>query len=78
VLEETIILPDPPLLIATVPACGRFEALNLGTFDVLAKPFERTETTRVFESALRALGRARTRPAHRQRSALKASAYHAS
>ncbi len=81
VLEETVILPDPPPLIVTSRlADDRLwaEALNLGAFDVLAKPFERTEATRVLEAALRAWERTRRHPAHRERSAVKVAAAHAS
>jgi len=50
VLEELRTLPDPPFLIVTSRlADERFwaEALNLGAYDVLAKPFDHTEVTRI-------------------------------
>ncbi len=53
-LEETVALPDPPFLIVTSRlADERFwaEALNRGAYDVLAKPFERTEVVRVLSLA---------------------------
>jgi len=80
VLEETVILPDPPPLIVTSRLADErlwAEALNLGAFDVLAKPFERTETTRVLEAALRTWSRTRKRPAQRERFTLKVAAAHA-
>jgi DNA-binding response OmpR family regulator len=54
VLEELRTLPDPPFLIVTSRlADERFwaEALNLGAYDVLAKPFDRTEVTRIVSMA---------------------------
>ncbi len=53
-LEATSILPDPPLLIVTSRlADDRLwaEALNLGAYDVLAKPYQRTEVIRVLSVA---------------------------
>jgi DNA-binding response OmpR family regulator len=50
VLEELRTLPDPPFLIVTSRlADERFwaEALNLGAYDVLAKPFDHTEVSRI-------------------------------
>jgi len=54
VLEELNALPDPPFLIVTSRlADDRLwaEVLNLGAYDVLAKPFDRTEVTRIVSSA---------------------------
>jgi DNA-binding response OmpR family regulator len=68
VLEQAVILPDPPPLIVTSRlADDRLwaEALNLGAFDVLAKPFDRTETTRVVDAAWRAWGGTRWPPGRR-------------
>jgi DNA-binding response OmpR family regulator len=48
-------LPLPPLLIVTSHLADEHlwaEALNLGAYDVLAKPFEDQELTRVLHSAL--------------------------
>ena len=57
---------DPPLLIVT----SRFaderlwaEALNVGAYDVLAKPFERDEVNRVLTSAWVRRARATARAA---------------
>ncbi len=47
-------LPDPPLVIVTSRVADErlwAEALNLGAYDVLAKPFDRTEVTRVLSMA---------------------------
>ena len=47
-------LPDPPFLIVTSRAADErlwAEALNLGAYDVLAKPFDRTEVMRVVSMA---------------------------
>ena len=47
-------LPHPPSLIVTSRLADDqlwAEALNLGTWDVLAKPFDLTEVTRVLSSA---------------------------
>src|SRR5580698_11134258 len=49
VLEHLLVLPDPPLLIVTSRLADErlwAEALNLGAYDVLAKPFDRTEVVR--------------------------------
>ena len=54
VLEELRTLPDPPFLIVTSRlADDRLwaEALNLGAYDVLAKPFDGTEVTRIVSMA---------------------------
>ena len=59
VLEQVTILPDPPSFIVTSRlADDRLwaEALNLGAFDVLAKPFDSTEAMRVVGAAWRAWG----------------------
>ena len=56
VLEEIFNLPDPPpLIVISQLADARLwaEALNLGAFDVLAKPLDCIETTRVFDAACR-------------------------
>ena len=53
VLEAVHSLPSPPLVIVTsLKADERLwaEALNLGAYDVLAKPFSRTELIRVLGS----------------------------
>jgi len=53
-LEQISLLPDPPLLIVTSRlADDRLwaEALNLGAWDVLAKPFEADEVIRIVEVA---------------------------
>jgi DNA-binding NtrC family response regulator len=50
VLEELSTLPDPPFLIVTSRLADErlwAEALNLGAYDVLAKPFDGTEVTRI-------------------------------
>jgi len=55
-LQHISLLPDPPLLIvASRLADERLwaEALNLGAWDVLAKPFDTQEVTRVVASAWR-------------------------
>lgn len=47
-------LPQPPFLIVTSRAADErlwAEALNLGAYDVLAKPFDRTEVMRVVSMA---------------------------
>ncbi len=49
-LEHISLLPDPPFLIVTSRlADARLwaEALNLGAYDVLAKPFDATEVIRI-------------------------------
>lgn len=54
VLAETIKLPDPPLLIVASRLADEYlwaEALNLGAYDVLAKPFDAEEVVRVLRSA---------------------------
>ena len=54
VLAETLNLPDPPLLIVASRLADEYlwaEALNLGAYDVLAKPFDADEVVRVLRSA---------------------------
>jgi FixJ family two-component response regulator len=54
VLEHIDTLPNPPsLIVASRLADDRLwaEALNLGAWDVLAKPFDRTEVIRSVKSA---------------------------
>ena len=56
ILENTLVRPDPPFLIVTSRlADERFwaEALNLGAYDVLAKPFNPAEVVRVLGIAWR-------------------------
>lgn len=53
-LEQVSALPHPPYLIVTSRLADErlwAEALNLGAYDVLAKPFDRTEVTRVVSMA---------------------------
>ena len=55
-LEQTAIMPHSPLLIVTSRSADESlwaEVLNLGGWDVLAKPFDRTEVIRVIEAAWR-------------------------
>jgi len=57
VLEHSTILSDPPSFIVTSRLADErlwAEALNLGAFDVLAKPFDGTEAMRVVGAAWRA------------------------
>ena len=54
VLEELRTLPDPPFLIVTSRLADErlwAEALNLGAYDVLAKPFDVMEVTRIVSMA---------------------------
>ncbi|MGA2723987.1 MAG: response regulator [Bryobacteraceae bacterium] len=54
VLEELNTLPDPPFLIVTSRLADErlwAEALNLGAYDVLAKPFDGREVTRIVSMA---------------------------
>ena len=56
VCEKVLLLPDPPILIvASRLADDRLwaEALNVGAYDVLSKPFEAREVIHVFSSAWR-------------------------
>lgn len=53
-LEQTALLPDPPYLIVASRLADEYlwaEALNLGAYDVLAKPYETGEVVRVLSSA---------------------------
>lgn len=53
-LEQIASLPDPPLMIVTSRLADErlwAEALNRGAYDVLAKPFDRTEVVRVLSLA---------------------------
>jgi DNA-binding NtrC family response regulator len=53
-LDHVSALPEPPYLIVTSRlADDRLwaEALNLGAYDVLAKPFDRSEVDRIVRSA---------------------------
>jgi DNA-binding response OmpR family regulator len=70
VLEQVTILPDPPPLIVTSRLADErlwVEALNLGAFDVLAKPFDSTEAMRVVGAAWRAWGWPGQLPARQER-----------
>lgn len=52
--QEAAALPNPPLLIVTSRLADEFlwaEALNLGAYDVLAKPFDPTEVARTLSQA---------------------------
>jgi DNA-binding response OmpR family regulator len=56
VLETTACLPHPPLLIVAshlADECLWSEALNLGAYDVLAKPFDMEEVVRTVGAARR-------------------------
>ncbi len=56
ILERIALLSDPPLLIVTSRVADDYlwaEALNLGAWDVLAKPFDPGETSRVLGFAWR-------------------------
>ena len=53
-LDETRLLSIPPVLIMTCRVADDSlwaEAINVGAYDVLAKPLDRTEVTRVLSSA---------------------------
>jgi DNA-binding NtrC family response regulator len=55
VLEAMHVLPAPPLLIVISKVADDYlwaEALNLGVYDVLAKPLDRSEMVRVLSLAL--------------------------
>jgi DNA-binding NtrC family response regulator len=70
VLDQVAILPDPPSLIVTSRLANErlwAEALNLGAYDVLAKPFDRTEAMRVVAAAWRAWAGPTRLPARRER-----------
>ena len=69
-LEQVTILPDPPSFIVTSRLADErlwAEALNLGAYDVLAKPFDRTEAMRVVSAAWRAWGGPVRLPARKER-----------
>ncbi len=54
VLAQITLTPEPPLLIVASRLADAYlwaEALNLGAYDVLAKPFDRAELTRTLTSA---------------------------
>jgi len=56
ILENLLLLPDPPVLIVTSRLADEYlwaEALNLGAYDVLAKPFDASEVMRALGSAWR-------------------------
>jgi DNA-binding response OmpR family regulator len=64
VLNSIFLLPDPPILIVTSRLADEYlwaEALNLGAYDVLAKPFDVSEVKRVVDSAWRHWADLRTR-----------------
>lgn len=76
VLEQVTILPDPPSLIVTSQLADErlwAEALNLGAFDVLAKPFDSDEAMRVIGAAWRAWGWQVRLPARQERYKCKAA-----
>jgi len=53
-LEGLTLLPFPPLLVVTSKQADDdlwAEVLNLGAYDVLSKPFDRTEVTRIISLA---------------------------
>jgi DNA-binding response OmpR family regulator len=53
-LEHVSAFPDPPLIIVTSRLADErlwAEALNLGAYDVLVKPFDRTEVVRILTLA---------------------------
>ena len=77
VLEQVIILPDPPSFIVTSRLADErlwAEALNLGAHDVLAKPFDRVEAIRVIGAAWRAWGGPVRLPARKERYKYKVAA----
>jgi DNA-binding response OmpR family regulator len=52
--EELAFVPDPPLLVVTARNADDSlwaEVLNLGAYDVLSKPFDRSEVTRIISLA---------------------------
>ena len=56
ILKKILVLPDPPYLIVTSVVADEYlwaEALNLGAYDVLAKPFDPSEVIRTLSSAWR-------------------------
>ena len=55
-LEDLMQRPEPPALVVTARLADESlwaEVLNMGGFDVLAKPFDREEVTRVISAAMR-------------------------
>ena len=53
-LVQVALIPSPPFLIVTSRLADEYlwaEALNLGAYDVLARPFDATELTRTLSSA---------------------------
>ncbi len=53
-LEHASVLPDPPLVIVASRLADEqlwAEAINLGAYDVLAKPFDATEVVRILSLA---------------------------
>ena len=55
VLAEVAVVPTPPLLVVTSRLADDYlwsEALNLGAYDVLSKPFISLEVTRTVNAAL--------------------------
>src|SRR6266567_3773572 len=53
-LKQLLLLPNPPFLILTSRLADEHlwaEALNLGAYDVLAKPFDSKEVGRIFSLA---------------------------
>ena len=76
VLDQGTILPDPPCLIVTSRLADErlwAEALNLGAYDVLIKPFDRTEAMRVVGAAWRAWGGPARLPMRQERHRRKAA-----
>ena len=56
ILDRALLLPGSPVLIVTSRLADEYlwaEALNLGAYDVLAKPFDAQEVIRVIGSAWR-------------------------
>jgi len=56
ILERILLLPDSPVLIVTSRLADEYlwaEALNLGAYNVLAKPFDASEVVHVLGSAWR-------------------------
>lgn len=65
-LKRTRLLQDPPLIIVASLHADDYlwaEALNLGAYDVVSKPFDRSEVIRVMSSACLRWHRDRGRPA---------------
>ena len=77
VLDQVTILPDPPSFIVTSRLADErlwAEALNLGAYNVLIKPFDRTEAMRVVGAAWQAWGRPVRLPARMERLRYKVAA----